>query len=104
MYALKVCSLNVIEELRSHKISKTMKSKLFNFENFESIEDSVSFKQHTSVVVILLLCASAISLLVDDLGIIFAIIGSFSESTTNFILPGIFLILTETRMKKSDKK
>ena len=70
-----------------------------NGKQSKSIEDVVSYKLHTVVVVTLLVLLSVCSLLVDDLRVIFGIIGAFSEAILNFILPGIFLMVTEYRLK-----
>ena len=60
----------------------------------------ISDQQHTLLVLTLLLAICFTSVFVDDLRVLFAIIGAFSEAITNFILPGMFLAITEAKMSK----
>lgn len=40
------------------------------------------------------------ALFLDDITVVFGIIGAFSESITNFILPGVFLLVTSYQLSK----
>jgi hypothetical protein len=101
IYPVKVCALNFIEEVRCNRISEDLdKSLKENGKQSKSIEDLVSYRLHTIVVLTLLVLLSICSLLVDDLRIIFGIVGAFSEAIINFILPGIFLMMTEYKLKE----
>ena len=68
--------------------------------NLRGIEERVSDEVHNTTAISLLLAITLSSLLVDDLRVVFGVIGAFSEAITNFFLPGIFLFVTELRMKQ----
>lgn len=63
-------------------------------------DSQISDKQHNILVLTLLFLVCATSVFVDDLRVIFGIIGAFGEAITNFILPGLFLAVTEAKMGK----
>jgi hypothetical protein len=103
IYPVKLCVLNFIEEVRSKRISQDLEASLKeNGKSSKSIEDEVSYELHTCVALSLLVLLSVCSLLVDDLRVVFGIIGTFSEAIINFILPGIFLMVTEYKMKTTN--
>ena len=66
--------------------------------NFIYKGEQISDKKHTILVLILLFAICATSVFVEDLRVLFGIIGAFSEAITNFILPGLFLAVTEAKM------
>ena len=68
--------------------------------NFIYKDEYISDKKHTVLVLVLLWPISATSVFVDDLRVLFGIIGAFSEAITNFILPGLFLAVTEAKLGK----
>jgi len=117
LHPLKVCILNLIEELRARRISKGLNSKLTFVKGEEhgdefvreaaanitendeigeqNIEDVVNEETHTVVVIFMLSSIALISMCVTDLTIVYGIIAAFSESFINLILSGLFLMCTE---------
>jgi hypothetical protein len=63
--------------------------------NMVSNKAPVSDQKHTMVALCLLFAISLTSVFVNDLTVVFGIIAAFLEATTHFILPGLFLIITE---------
>ena len=117
--------LNLIEELRSNRISGNLNKKLkirrtvappdlqedqfirdgrqqlnASINGEKNIEDVVSNETHTAVVVFLHIIIFLMCLFVTDLTIVFGIIGAFSEAFINTILSGLFLICTELKARE----
>ena len=70
------------------------------FADDKNIEDVVSERTHTIVVITLMVLISTISMFVKDLTIVYGVIAAFSESFINFILAGLFLICTENTQRR----
>jgi hypothetical protein len=68
-----------------------------------NIEDAVSDRMHQRLVLTLLVIISVSSFLVEDLRLVFGVIGSFSEAISNFVCPGLFLYATELKLVKAKK-
>ena len=77
-----------------------MSKKIENTKNelIRPVEDEVSKRVHTIVVLVLLISICIVALSIDDLTVLFGIIGAFSEAVTNFILPGLFIYMTANKL------
>ena len=98
IYPVKLCVFNFIEEIRSNRISKDLDTFLKGNNTSEhktkGIEDLVSKEFHNGVVISIMVLICIFSLLVDDLRVVFGIIGTFAEAIINFIMPGVLLVVT----------
>ena len=104
-FPAKICVLNLIEELRGKRISQELQKQINGEESCSSgIEETVSDEVHNSIAITLLVAITVSSLLVDDLRVVFGVIGAFSEAITNFFLPGIFLFVTELKLRERGSK
>lgn len=53
----------------------------------------VSQELHNGVAIGIMVLLCGFSLVVDDLRVVFGIVGTFSEAIINFIMPGVFLLI-----------
>lgn len=107
IYPVKLCVFNFVEEMRSNRISKDLDTYLAqnntsSLQKTKGIEDLVSKEFHNGVVVSIMVLLCIFSLVVEDLRVIFGIIGTFSEAIINFIMPGVLLLVTERHKKEKN--
>lgn len=103
-HPLKLCALNVIQEIRTGEVSAELEDTFKQSADpsirvsRKPIEDTASDSQHSGVVLGLLIGIAGVALYVKDLTLVFGVIGAFGESLVNFILPGGFLLATAYRL------
>ena len=108
IYPVKLCVFNFVEEIRFNRISKDLDTFLVNSQNTshqktKGIEDLVSDQFHNGVVISIMVLLCIFSLVVEDLRVVFGIIGTFSEAIINFIMPGVLLLVTQRQKKEKNQ-
>ena len=108
-FPIKQSTLTLIREFEDNVFSKKMERQIKMYRGALDAEDNNGFIKENKVKdvnpmtdasdrLFYLVCAAwliiniAVSCLVDDLSLVFGVVGSWNESMLNFIFPGIFFI------------